>query len=274
MNVVPLVLYVAAALTYMVHFSLRSVRVAHTATGLLATAALAHTFVIGMQTMAFGYVPFAGTTGAVSVFVWMLALAYLYTEMTTGERALGVLIAPLLALLQVLPATITKVVQLPEVLQSPWFSLHVLTVLFAYASFALACVIGITYVLLFGELKSKHLGFFFARLPSLESLDRMNVRAVTVGWTFMTFGVVAGTLWAMHVLPGSDDPRLQAMSILDPKILFAVVTWILYSFQLYARHVIGWRGRRAAVLSTVGFVIVLLNFLPVGYFLTRSHNFS
>ena len=41
----------------------------------------------------------------------------------------------------------------------------------------------------------------------------------------------------------------------------------------HARRAIGWNGRRAAVLSTVGFAIVLLNFIPVGYFLTRSHNF-
>ena len=46
--------------------------------------------------------------------------------------------------------------------------------LFAYASFALAFVLGITYVLLFKEIKAKHLGFFYARLPSLQMLDVMN----------------------------------------------------------------------------------------------------
>ena len=51
------------------------------------------------------------------------------------------------------------------------------SLLFAYASFALACVIGITYVLLFKEIKAKHLGFFYARLPSLQVLDSMNQRA-------------------------------------------------------------------------------------------------
>ena len=65
----------------------------------------------------------------------------------------------------------------------------------------------------------------------------------------------------------------QAMSIADPKILVAVMCWVLYSFEVYARRAIGWSGRRAAWLSTIGFVIVLLNFVPVGYFLTRSHNF-
>ena len=43
-------------------------------------------------------------------------------------------------------------------LQGPLFGIHVSSLLFAYASFALACVIGITYVLLFKEIKAKHLG--------------------------------------------------------------------------------------------------------------------
>ena len=144
--------------------------------------------------------------------------------------------------------------------------------LFAYASFALACVLGVTYVLLFNEIKAKHLGFFYARLPSLQVLDVMNGRAVTVGWIFLTIGIAVGGIWAGQV-QGSPDPRVQAMSPADPKILVALVCWALYSFALFARRAIGWTRRRAAWLSALAFVIVLLNFVPVGYFLTKSHNF-
>jgi ABC-type transport system involved in cytochrome c biogenesis permease subunit len=63
------------------------------------------------------------------------------------------------------------------------------------------------------------------------------------------------------------------MSPVDPKILVALVSWGVYSFALFARRAIGWTGRRAAWLSALAFVIVLLNFVPVGYFLTKSHNF-
>ena len=59
----------------------------------------------------------------------------------------------------------------------------------------------------------------------------------------------------------------------DPKILVALISWAVYSFALLARRVIGWSGRRAAWLSAIAFVIVLLNFVPVGYFFTKSHNF-
>ena len=272
MNFVPLALYAAALIAYAWHFSQRSAAIGKTATTVLVAATLAHTFVIGMQTMEAGHVPITDASTFASTFVWLLALAYLYTEMTTDERAMGVFILPLLVALQMIPAFHPGIEQRSAVLQGPLFGIHVSSLLFAYASFALACVIGITYVLLFKEIKAKHLGFFYQRLPSLQVLDVMNARAVVVGWLFLTCGLAIGIVWASQI-SGSPDPRAQAMHVADPKILIALISWVMYSFALFARRAIGWSGRRAAWLSAAGFVIVLLNFLPVGYFLTRSHNF-
>src|SRR5437667_9866714 len=95
MNFIPLTLYALALVAYAWHFSRRNAAVGRTATTLLVAAALAHTFVIGMQTMEVGDVPVAGATSAISTFVWLLALAYLHTERTADERAMGVFIPPL-----------------------------------------------------------------------------------------------------------------------------------------------------------------------------------
>ena len=268
----PFVLYAAAAAAYIAHFARRAPATGRLASGLLAGAVLAHTFLIGMQTMEAGYAPLVGTTAAVSAFVWLLALAYLYLELTTEERAMGMFVTVLLAALAILPAIDSETAPRPALLRSPLFTVHVLSMLLAYASFALAFVIGITYVLMFKEIKAKHLGFFYTRLPSLQTLDAMNARAVVVGWLFLTCGLAIGGIWATQI-GGSPDPRAQAMSIGDPKILVALVSWAIYSFALFARRAIGWSGRRAAWLSALGFVVVLLNLVPVGYFLTRSHNF-
>src|SRR6478752_2854592 len=260
MNMVRLVLYAAALVAYAWHFSQRNPVLGRSATTLLVAAALSHTFVIGMQTMEAGHVPVGGATSAISTFVWLLALSYLYVEMTTDERAMGVFILPLLVALQAIPAFRPGVEDRAAVLRGPLFGVHVSSLLFAYASFALACVIGITYVLLFKEIKAKHLGFFYTRLPSLQVLDTMNQRAIVVG-----------AIWAGQA--PSYDPRVQAMSLEDPKIFVAIVCWAVYSFELFAARRIGWGGRRAAYLSAVGFAIVLLNFVPISYFLTTSHNF-
>jgi ABC-type transport system involved in cytochrome c biogenesis permease subunit len=268
----PLVLYAAAAIAYVAHFARREPRIGRIATGLLAGGVVAHTFLIGMQTVQAGYAPLVGTTAAISAFVWLLGLAYLYVELTTDERAMGMFVSALLAILAILPAFNPDVEPRPALLRSPLFTVHVLSMLFAYASFALAFVVGITYVLLFKEIKAKHLGVFYSRLPALKVLDVMNGRAITVGWIFLTCGVIVGGIWATQV-HSSPDPRAQAMSWQDPKILVALLSWVMYSFALFARRTVGWSGRRAAWLSAIGFVIVLLNFVPVGYFLTRSHNF-
>jgi ABC-type transport system involved in cytochrome c biogenesis permease subunit len=268
----PLAFYVAAAVAYVSHFARRDARMGRAATALLGAGVLAHTFLIGMQTVEAGYAPLVGTTAAISAFVWLLGLAYLYVELTTDERAMGAFVTILIVSLAILPALHPEVQPRPPLLRSPLFTVHIMSVLFAYASFALAFVLGITYVLLFKEIKAKHLGFFYARLPNLKVLDVMNGRATTVGWIFLTCGVIIGGIWATQV-HASPDPRAQAMSMADPKILVAILCWATYSFAVFARRVIGWSGRRAAVLSTIGFVLVLLNFVPISYFLTRSHNF-
>jgi ABC-type transport system involved in cytochrome c biogenesis permease subunit len=271
---VPLALYIAAFVAYAWHFARRDVVVGRSATTLLIAAALAHTFAIGMQTVEVGHVPVAGPTSAISTFVWLLALSYLYIEMTTDERAMGVFILPLLIALNIVTVLRPGIEDRSPVLQGPLFGIHVSSLLFAYASFALACVIGITYVLLFKEIKAKHLGFFYARLPSLQVLDTMNQRAIIIGWVFLTVGMIVGTLWAAQARGyAAGDPRVQAMSLQDPKIFVALVCWMIYSFELFAARRIGWGGRRAAYLSALGFAIVLLNFVPVSYFFTKSHSF-
>lgn len=272
----PFATYFAALVAYALHFSRRRAGVGRAATALLVAGVLSHTFVIGMQTMAAGHVPFAGTTHAISTFVWMLALAYLYTEVTTEERGLGVFVLAIIVALMTLPAVRGPGVEpTSAVLEHPLFWTHVAALLGAYASFGLAAVIGVTYVLQFKEIKAKHLVFFFTRLPSLQVLDVMNSRSVFIGWLLLTVGLGAGGVWVSEALAvAPDDPRVRAMSVTDPKIFVSIVTWAVYTFALIARRTIGWRGRRAAYLSAVGFAIVLLNFVLVSYFLTDSHNFA
>ncbi|MBS1817155.1 MAG: cytochrome c biogenesis protein CcsA [Acidobacteria bacterium] len=271
MHSIPLALYVAALAAYVVHFARRQAEVGRAATTLLVAGALAHTFVVGMQTMEVSHVPVTSASSAISTFVLLLVLAYLFTEMTTEERTMGAFILPLVVALQLIPALHPMPEERADILRGPLFGIHVASLLFAYASFALACVIGIIYVLQFKELKAKHFGFFYARLPALDVLDTMNQRAIMVGWICLTVGLVAGFIWAGQVQ--GSDPRVQAMSLEDPKIFVALICWVVYSFEVFAARRIGWGGRRAAYLSAVGFAIVLLNFLPISYFLTNSHNF-
>ncbi|HXH26155.1 MAG TPA: cytochrome c biogenesis protein CcsA, partial [Vicinamibacterales bacterium] len=243
MNALPLLLYAAAAVAYVVHFARRDAESGRTATTLLLVGALVHTFVIGMETMEVRHVPFANTSRAISTFVWLLALSYLYLELATDERAMGVFILPIAVALQIIPTVNPGLETRDPVLDSPWFWVHVSSLLFAYASFALAGVFGLTYMLQFKEIKKKHLGYLYARLPSLQILDAMNSRAVAVGWVCLTIGVAVGVVWAAEARAlAPDHSNLRAMAPNDPKILIALLTWGVYSFAVFARRTLGWTG--------------------------------
>jgi ABC-type uncharacterized transport system permease subunit len=274
-NLLPLLLYALAGVLYGIHFARRQPGVGRAATTVLLLAALIHTFVIGMQTMDVWRVPFSNPSRVISSFVWLLTLSYLYLELSTDERAMGVFILPVVVALQAIPVLSPGMETANPVLDSPWFWVHVASLMFAYASFALAAVLGLTYMLQFKEIKKKHLGYFYQRLPSLQILDVMNSRAVTIGWLFLTAGVAAGFIWTTQATASSpDNSNLQAMSFQDPKIFIAVLTWAVYSFAVLSRRTMGWTGRRAAWLSALGFAIVLLNFVPITYFVTTSHTFE
>ena len=95
--------YAAATVAYALHFARREAGIGRTATTLLMAAALVHTFVIAMQTVEVGHVPISNPQRAVSTAVWLLGLSYLYLEVTTNERAMGVFVLAIVVVLQLIP---------------------------------------------------------------------------------------------------------------------------------------------------------------------------
>jgi ABC-type uncharacterized transport system permease subunit len=275
MSAVEPLLYALGALLYAWHFVRREAAVGRAGTAALGAGVVVHTFLLGMATVRESALPLAGAGDALSGFVWILAIVYLYVELTSGERAMGAFIAPFIAVLSVVATASPASGPRPAVLDSPLFVFHVTFLLFAYAAFALAAVLGLTYVLLFRELKHKQPGVFFARLPALASLDQMNGRAIVAGFTCLTVGMAVGVAWllqASHTHP--LDPRVAAMSLGDPKILIAIGSWLIYAFQIVARLQLGWSGKRTAWLSAVGFAVILVNLLPIAYLVDTSHAFN
>jgi ABC-type transport system involved in cytochrome c biogenesis permease subunit len=53
-----------------------------------------------------------------------------------------------------------------------------------------------------------------------------------------------------------------------------LVTWVIYGGLLQARLTAGWRGRKAALLSVLGFGAVLVTVLGVSVLVGRPHVFN
>jgi ABC-type uncharacterized transport system permease subunit len=112
------------------------------------------------------------------------------------------------------------------------------------------------------QLKRKQFERMMGRGTPLETLDRLALRCVSVGFPVFTVAIVTGAIWVARL------GLLRQAAALRPEYIFALATWAAFGVLLIARVGAGWRGRRAAWLTLGGFggaVLVLL-----AYFLRHA----
>ncbi|MBF0223877.1 MAG: cytochrome c biogenesis protein CcsA [Desulfobacterales bacterium] len=197
------------------------------------------------------------------MFSWAVAFVYLLFQYKFNIKILGIYTAPLLLII-----TIAAYITHGETFEQKnisnfWLHSHIISMFIGEGSMALACGIGIFYLLHETQIKTKKKGFFFKRLPSLEILDTGGYFSIVLGFLMITLGLVTGFIYS-NLLWGK-------FFINDPKIVWSGITWIVYAIILHERLAVGWRGRKTAVLAIIGFIIVLFTFLGVNLFFGGHH---
>lgn len=217
---------------------------------------LFHTVSIILRYQAAGYIPITSAHEAASFFSWCIILLFFVLEFRYKVGLFGSFIMPVVLALMLAAALFSRELKpLSPVLQSNWLVVHTALAFLANAAFALAFAIGVMYLVQEHYVKSKHLGGLFQRLPSIQSLDWINYRLITVGFPLFTLAIITGSLWA--------NSAWGSYWRWDPREVWSLITWLLYAIILHARLISGWRGRRAAVLSIIGFVSILVAFFGV-----------
>ena len=92
-------------------------------------------------------------------------------------------------------------------------------------------------------------------LPEVEVLDELTHQLIMFGFLFLSAGIITGAVWA-----NSAWGRYWGW---DPKETWSLITWFVYATLLHARLMRGWRGKRIAVLSIVGFGAVMFTYFGV-----------
>lgn len=182
---------------------------------------------------------------------------------------LSVFLAPAgaaLLLLSLLVPAGWQVTALRSAGTSWWLPLHVGLMLAALTSFFVEFVVGLLQSIVRGRLKRKQLAGL-ARFPSLETLDRMQVRATLAGLTTLGLGIGIGGVWAGQVMH-------HQTWLLDPKVAFAVIMWIWYAISLGWRLHAGWHGRASMVLSSVGFALLSFSVLGFDFVVAGFHAYG
>jgi len=213
-----------------------------------------------------GHAPFTNLYESMVFFAWATSVLYFLFELKYKNKTLGSFITPVIFLILAYtslggPGIRKEVEPLIPALQSNWLIAHVITAFLSYAAFAVSFGASVMYII-----KAGKSGGFWDKLPSQETLDEINYKAVLIGFPLLTLGIITGAAWA-HYAWGSYWSW-------DPKETWSLITWLIYAAFLHARFVKGWRGKKAAVLSIIGFAAVLFTYLGVNLIISGLHSYA
>lgn len=102
---------------------------------------------------------------------------------------------------------------------------------------------------------------------SAEVLDEITYKSIAIGFPLFTIGaLLMGAIWA--------NQAWGRYWQWDPKETWSLITWFVYALYLHARFVAGWRGKRVAIIATVGFIVVIFTYLGVNLLLSGLHAYT
>jgi cytochrome c-type biogenesis protein CcsB len=263
---IALTFYFAAAIVSILELFKSTKTSSYIMLGLVVAGFALHTANIVARYVISGHIPIANMHEASSFFSWCIVMFFLFLEYRYKLGLLGSFIMPVVFVFMVSSSMLPRKMEpLSPVLQSYWLGIHTVLAFIGDAAFAMAFGIGIMYLVQEHFVKSKHLGGLFQRLPSLQILDEINYRLITIGFPFLTLAIITGSLWA--------ESAWGKFWRWDPKEVWSLITWFIYALVLHVRLIAGWRGKRAAVLSILGFCAVLFTFFGVNFILKSMHTF-
>src|SRR5712691_10972951 len=185
-----------------------------------------------------------------SLLAAITVAGYLLLDLKYDLPVAGAFVAPVTVAVMVpahLVATAEHAVA-PQLYHSLVLFLHVGAAALGTAVLALAFGLALLYLASEKQVKSKRPGRLFARLPSLDLIDRAGYRLAVWGFVFLSLTIATGSLVSREAT-GTTLP-------FAPKQGFAVLAWALFASLIQARLVAGWRGRRVALLVVTGFVLL------------------
>lgn len=263
---ISLILYLAASVLYIIEISFGLKNFGSLPLWKTFTGFSFHSASLIIRFIREGHLPMATLFEVLSLFAWMTVFIYLIViKFKWGHKALGVFIMPLVFIINFYGITTNRdIVPLMPALQSFWFSVHVPLCFLGYGTLTVAFCSAIIYFIQEKNLKNKNIDGF-SRYPSLVAADELCYRMVTLGFPFLTLGIITGSIWAQSAWGSYWN--------WDPKETWSLITWAVFAVYLHTRYMGGWRGRKTNMVIIIGFICLIITFFGVNYFMGGLHTY-
>ncbi len=205
------------------------------------------------------WIPVGDNFDALIWLALLLGIFVMYVQRRHPLPGLDWFVMPVVILLLIGAAVFGRIEYHPYV-SSAWHWVHRVTSYAGAVAFAIAAVGGGMYLLQHRRLRNKA-AIHGMNYGSLERLERITFAAVTLGFALLSIGLLTGLARVFE--PGGTT--LGPRWFISPKVLLAFAVWIVYALVLHSPINPSFRGRRTAMLSIVGFVLMIAALIVVQY---------
>ena len=186
-----------------------------------------------------------------------------------------------------LPDTLQSAAPLVPALRSSWLVMHVSVIMVSYAALLIGSLLSLAVLMTDrGEalqLRSSSIGTGGYRqatamgdvgilnlksiqLSTVEQLDSLSYRTITVGFLLLTVGIISGAVWA--------NEAWGSYWSWDPKETWALICWLVYAAYLHSRLSRGWQGRRPAFVAVIGLAVIAICYIGVNLLGIGLHSYG
>lgn len=197
-----------------------------------------------------GRFPITNIAAATSLFALLMTGGFLWAYRRYHMQSLSVFVFPVVFVMTLMAAEADAPLEISTpALQAAWVPVHVILTLSGYTALLLSFLAGLMYIIQERELKGKNPHAFYYRLPPLDTVDQLGLRALAIGFPLVTAGIIIGAIGAA----GTWGPGWMQ----DPKVILSFLFWLIYLLLVFSRVSAGWRGRRAALFTIFTLMMAL-----------------
>nr|YP_010829263.1 cytochrome c heme attachment protein [Silene graminifolia]WFF47627.1 cytochrome c heme attachment protein [Silene graminifolia] len=106
----------------------------------------------------------------------------------------------------------------------------------------------------------------YVRFQLIDQLDHWSYRVISLGFIFLTIGILSGAVWANEAWGSYWN--------WDPKETWAFITWTVFAIYLHIRTNKNFQGANSAIVAFIGFLIIWICYFGVNLLGIGLHSYG
>nr|YP_010611565.1 cytochrome c heme attachment protein [Trigonotis coreana]WAR47786.1 cytochrome c heme attachment protein [Trigonotis coreana] len=253
-----------------------------------------------------GHFPLSDLYESLIFLSWSFSLIHIVPYLKKNKNLLSTITGPSAIFIQGFATSglLTEIHQskiLVPALQSEWLIMHVSMMILGYSALLCGSLLSVALlVITFRKrrrifLKSNHFlnaPFFFSeikymneesnvlvlkntsfisaknyyRSQLIQQLDYWSYRVISLGFIFLTVGILSGAVWANEAWGSYWN--------WDPKETWAFITWIIFAIYLHTRTNIKLQSANSAIVASIGFLLIWICYFGVNLLGIGLHSYG